>query len=345
MNDGLPKRNSAPSPLRAAPFIASKNAYLTFNRGGPALWAQSCGPSPWWKESASSSSAISPFAELRKKKDPLHIFAADQKIHPISTRPPLSLVSSRSPSRHEPPEASTRSAPSLKDVIMGLLSDSPGIADSHSQQSFQSPPRPAATSPSTTGDMRSESMWRAASRPPDLTPAGATSLPNRFRSAAGVHPRGDASVFPPPLPPPPPPQLCHPPFPGPPPQTVRRPPLTAGSAAAAMLRDLSVSGALLSPPRAAVADGRRRPPARSPCEPPPAGPPPAAAIAFPPAGWAATMAPAVGRRARGEAVGETDAGGPGVGRPLWRVQAAADGQGLLPAGQGAGAADDGLAPW
>jgi hypothetical protein len=340
-------QDSTSSPLRSAPFLPSKNAYLTFNRGGPALWTQACGPSPWWRGSASPSAAISPFAEFRKKKDPLYIFATEQKSNTMLKRRPLALVSSRLPSRRELSieEPSLRAATttaitqSLQDVIMDLLTDSPADIESQSQPVCKSPFRPATPPPpSAARDVRGESTWRAsssASRPQDLPPPLATSLPDRSRAAAGYHlPGAEAPPSnPPPL------QLCHPSSP-----TIWRPPPSAGSLAVASHRDLSVSDTPPSPHcPAAAQDGRGRPPPRwLACDPPPpprGGTRPRAATAAAP-GLAA--AAAAGRPVRGAEVPDgSDSVGPGSGRPPRRVRAAADGP--PPAEHEGG--DGGLAPW
>ena len=60
--------------LHSAPKIPSKKAFLTFNRGGPSLWEKN--GASLVTESLTIPPAISPFAKLRNRKDPLTVFAS-----------------------------------------------------------------------------------------------------------------------------------------------------------------------------------------------------------------------------------------------------------------------------
>jgi hypothetical protein len=226
--------------------------------------------------------------------------------------------------------ANIKIAQSLKDAILDLLSDSTAFNESHSQPRCKISSNPAAQSQSVASDVHSEFTCRAASRPSDFASPPATSLPDRFRAAAGYHPRGDA-ILPPLL------QSC--PLGPPPSQSPWRAALTIGSVTASTMS--------VSPPppphRSATAHHGCAPPSKWPTYEPSPHPTPSAAPQ--PVGWAAAgLIPPTGRRARGvKGPNEAEAGGPGPGRLRGRVPAAT----VRPAERTAQqmGADGGLAPW
>ena len=246
------------SPLRVAPIIPSKNAYLTFNRGGPLLWTHAANAtSPhWWRDAAPSAPpAMNPFAELRKRIDPLRVFAVDHP-QPIfsnsrSNRTKAAQTHSLSAARPQSiSEASLQSkrGQSLKEVISNLFSNSEADNTIQLLSAIDSTlvTNKAATAaiphPSSRlllGTRKTRSVSPPETDQANFTPQPSTCLPARFQAVTDWRDAASLFVRAPPLPPrfPPSPSANlshHPTRPLPPPQTaaastaVSRPPQQRG---------------------------------------------------------------------------------------------------------------------